>query len=298
MKYKPVNDTSTIEMVKANADLNVDQSKNVVRDPQNQYSPRVYSVIRTEKNIKTVNITLSFLIMFFSACFITLACFKVPPFSDKYYIGYIIVFSICAFIFFALGIKNAIEKSAWNKTIQRHRESLSNGDYASSNTFHIAYRSIILKDINLTWILIFVLTYLGVITAVIYGLYNIGKVDFELNMFGGVIKTNLDFSKWLDSGFGNTPLFCLISVLSMTALIVFYTIMRLIDKKRLSDLGDYLGERSVEIHEQIQKAKKDRHKAWGISYAVLVILTILIPLALLAFGLWRAIRRKRAKISA
>ncbi|QBF34656.1 hypothetical protein EG856_01830 [Mycoplasmopsis phocirhinis] len=295
MKFKPINDTSTIEMVKADTDLKIVSSKKTY-DTQNQYSNRERSTIRTETNIKTINITLSFLIMFVSLFFIASSFFKIPPFNEKNYIGYVVVFSFCAFIFFALGIKNAIEKRAWKKAIELNGASRNMGDYALNNTFHIAYRSIILKNINLTWILVFILTYVGVITAVIYGLYNIGKVDFELDVFGGKIITNLDFAKWLDSAFGNTLLFCLISVLSMSALIVFYVIMRLVDKKRLSDLENYLGDRSVQIHEQIQKAKKDRNRAWGIAYAVLVILTILIPLALIVFAIWRAIRRKKVKL--
>nr|WP_307917496.1 hypothetical protein [Mycoplasmopsis bovis] len=42
----------------------------------------------------------------------------------------------------------------------------------------------------------------------------------------------------------------------MAALIVAYVVIRLIDKKRLDDIGDFFGEKSVEIHWPDWNSKK------------------------------------------
>nr|WP_029609012.1 hypothetical protein [Mycoplasma simbae] len=295
MAYKPINDTSTIEIVKSGNDQVLSEDKKIVRDPKNQISPRVYRVIRTEKNIKLFNLSFSYLIMLAAIILFTLAYLQIGVFEQRQ-LGYLIGFGVAGFIFFALGTKNLIENIQWSHTIQRYREAIQAGDYTSSNTFHLAYRQIILKGVNLTWILIFVLTYLGLFTIIVYGLYsakNLGYSSAEVD--GSFIKFNINWEAILDKGFKNTNVFCLICLAIMGALIAFYIIMRLIDKKRLADLDDFLGERSVEIHEQINKAKKDRNKAWMIAYFVIVALTILLPLAIILVGVWRGIKKRKNK---
>ncbi|VEU60767.1 Uncharacterised protein [Mycoplasmopsis bovigenitalium] len=293
MSYKPINNTSTIEIVKSNSDSAIEDKK-IAKDPQNQISPRVWRVIRTERNIKIINLTISYTLMMASLLIVILASLKIGVFANGS-VGYIILCSIVAFLFFTFGTINTIENAQWKNTIKKYREALNSGDNTSSSTFHLAYRRIVLKGVNLTWALIFVLTYVGLFTAIVYGLYktNVIKVEYEPNF-----KMILELRKWLDQAFVNTGLLCLLLTIAMVALIVFYIIMCLIDKKRLADLDDFLGEKSVEIHEQINKAKKDRNKALMITYFVVVAVTILIPLTLVIFAIWRLIRKKRAKISA
>ncbi|TQC54221.1 hypothetical protein E1I18_00395 [Mycoplasmopsis mucosicanis] len=286
MKYKPLQDTTTMEVVQTEIE---NKDKKQVKDPQGQISPRAFRVIRSEKIIKKLNLGISFSLMLISLILFAFAYSKVPPF-DKKYIGYLIFFASTAFIFFALGTKNSIEDVQWSNTIKRYREALSNGDYTSSNTFHLAYKRIVLKGVNITWILIFILTYWGLITAIIFGLYQADRLKLNWQTY---IVIDLPWREWLNKGFGNTLLYCLISVIGMCSLVVFYVIMLLVDKKRLADLDDFLGEKSVEIHEQINKARKDRNKAWLIAYLVIVLVTIFIPLTLIALAIWRSVVRRR-----
>ncbi|MBU4690624.1 hypothetical protein KQ874_02890 [Mycoplasma sp. ES3157-GEN-MYC] len=290
MKWKPINDTSTIEIVKSSNDQNLEGK--IVRDPKNQISPRPFRVIRTEKNIKTINMTICFTIMTAAIIFFVLAYLKVGPFVESYW-GYLIAFGVTAAIFLALGIKNLIENIQWSNTVKRYREALELGDKTSSNTFHLAYRRIVLKGVDLTWCLIFVLTYLGLITAIVYGIYSKGMTEIN---YEPTFKLKLNWKEILDNGFGNTPLFCLISTIVMALLIGFYVAMRLIDKKRLADLSDFLGERSVDIHEQIENSRRDRNKLWMRAYLVIVFLTILLPLALLTVAIWRMIVKRKKQL--
>ncbi|AIA29492.1 hypothetical protein MCAL160_0518 [Mycoplasmopsis californica HAZ160_1] len=295
MRYKPINDTSTIEVVKSANDQSLSDDKKVVRDPKNQISPRVYGVIRTEKIIKITNLSISYSLMLASIVLFILSYFNIWIFKNN--IGYLILYGVSAFIFLALGTKNLIENIQWTNTIHRYRDAISRGESTSSSTFHLAYRQIVLKSVNLTWILIFILTYMGIFTAIIYGLYSTKSWQFHTQeLAGSHLSFKIDWVTILDKTFKNTNVFCLICVIIMASVVVFYVTMRLIDKKRLADLNDYLGEKSVEIHEQIEKARKDRNKAWLIAYIVVVVLTILLPLALALVAIWRLVRKRRLKI--
>lgn len=289
-RYRPIENNSTIEIVQNNRDnyLNEANSK-VYRDPKNQISPRVYKVIRGEKILKIVLCSMWFSIMLLSIILFTLTYTQVGIFANGKYTGYLVFFGFTGFISMALGFKNMIENIQWSHTVQRYRDAVSSGDYTSSSTFHMAYRRIVLKDVNLTWMLIFILTYWGLITLIIYGLYISKAWTYDTD----TLKINFQWAKWLDNSFGNTNLYCLISLIIMVGLIGGYILIRLFDKKRLADIADFLGERSVEIHEQIETAKKQRNKAWGIAYGIIVGLTILLPLALILVAIWRAVIKRR-----
>lgn len=297
MKYRPIQNLNTIEIVKSNHDLGLAQSnRRVYQDPKHQFSPRIYKVIRGEKILKITALSISFSIMIFSIILFILTWFKVGPFNtggEKPLIGYLVLFGTLGFFSMIQGAKNSIENLKWTHTVQRYRDAVSAGDYTSSTTFHIVYRKIILKDINLLWILIFILTYLGIITLIIFGLYQSGT--WMAGSRDGHFFIELPWREWLDNGFKNTRLFCLISVIIMASLIVAYSVIKVFDKKRLADISDFLGERSVEIQEQIETAKKDRNKMWARIYIISVVLTILLPIALVLILIWRGILRKKKK---
>ncbi|ADN69101.1 MSC_0882 family membrane protein [Mycoplasmopsis fermentans] len=295
-KYQPIQNSASIEIVQNNHDYKFNSvSSRVYRDPKNQISPRVYRVIRAEQMLKILILSISFVIMAASIILFTLVYAKVGIFNkEQRLVGYLVLFGSSAFISMAIGFKNLIENIQWSHTVQRYRDAVSNGDYTSSSTFHIAYRKIVLKDVNLTWMLVFVLTYLGIITAIVYGLYMSNRWYYETD----TLKINFEWAKWLDRGFGNTILFCIISVIIMASSIAAYILIRLFDKKRLADISDFLGERSVEIHEQVEQSKKDRNKMWLRIYLVVVALTILLPLALALVALWRFIVKRRKKVVA
>ncbi|WP_027120677.1 MSC_0882 family membrane protein [Mycoplasmopsis lipofaciens] len=291
-KYKPIQNAETIEIVQNNQDFNFSSSNSkLYRDSKNQISPRVYKVVRAERFLKTLLSSISFFIMLTSIIMFTLVYTKIGIF-EKGYNGYLVLFAILAFISFSFGLKNLIENIQWSHTIQKYRDAVSSGDYTSSSTFHLAYKKIVLKDVNLTWLLIFVLTYLGLLTSIIYGLYLSDTWKYESEY----LKINFTWAKWMDSSFGSTTWFCIISVIIMSALIVSYVLIRLFDKKRLSDISDFLGEKSVEIHEQIEKARKDRNKLWLRIYLVIVALTIFLPLALILVALYRAFLKRKKKV--
>ncbi|WP_338822860.1 MSC_0882 family membrane protein [Mycoplasmopsis felifaucium] len=297
MKYKPILNNKTIEIVQNNQELGISGSnKKIHQDPKQQFSPRIYNVIRSEKILKISLMSIAFSIMIASIVFFILAYFKVWFFNtgdQKPLYGYLILFGTIAFFAMVTGTKNAIENVQWTHTVQKYRDAMSTGDYTSSTTFHIVYKRIVLKDINLLWGLIFILTYLGLLTLIIFGLYKTGA--WEAGKPNGVFHINLEWRVWLDQAFGNTQLFCIISVIIMASLVGAYIIIKLFDKKRLADISDFLGEKSVEIHEAIEKAKKDRNKMWFRIYIVVVILTILLPLALMIVAIWRGVlRRKKA----
>ncbi|WP_331696966.1 MSC_0882 family membrane protein [Mycoplasmopsis agalactiae] len=299
MKYRPIHNRETMEIVQSNRDVSfATEAKKSYRDPLNQFSPRMYKVIKFEKKIKSFMIFMSLFIFFAAVAFFILTWFKVKPFSagkdGKPLVGYLVLFAIIMFVSFANAIKNAIEKSQWSNTVQRHRDAISAGDYTSSSTFHLVYKRIVLKDINLLWLLIFVLTYLGLITLIIFGLYKSG--NWEAGSRDGSFYINLEWPKWLDKSFKNTQLFCLICTIIMALLIVAYVIIRLIDKRRLDDIGDFFGEKSVEIHEQIETAKHNRNKMWVRVYLVVVALTIFLPLALILVAIWRGIIRRKKRV--
>ncbi|UUD34782.1 hypothetical protein NPA07_03090 [Mycoplasmopsis caviae] len=293
-KYQPIQNSASIEVVQNNHDYKFNNhNSRVYRDPKNQISPRVYRVIRAEQMLKILILSISFLIMTISVIMFTLVYAKVGIFNqEKRLIGYLILFGTVAFLSMSIGFKNLIENIQWSHTIQRYRDAVSNGDYTSSSTFHIAYRKIVLKDVNLTWMLVFVLTYLGIITAIVYGLYMWKRWYYESD----TLKINFEWAKWLDQGFGNTILFCIISVIIMASSVAAYIIIRLFDKKRLADICDFLGERSVEIHEQVEKSRRERNKMWLRVYLVIVTLTILLPIALALVALWRLIVRRRRSV--
>ncbi|WHL49084.1 hypothetical protein HYE36_04280 [Mycoplasmopsis bovis] len=128
MKYRPIHNRETMEIVQSNRDVSfATEAKKTYRDPMNQFSPRMYKVIKSEKKIKSFMIFISLFIFFASVTFFILTWYKVPPFKvnngDKPLIGYLVLFSIVAFISFANTIKNAIEKRQWSNTVQRHREA-------------------------------------------------------------------------------------------------------------------------------------------------------------------------------
>lgn len=298
MKYKPIQNNQTIEIYESQKDLRINTSnQRVIQDPKHQFSPRIYKVIRSEKRLKITLLSISFSLMLISVIGFIFAYLKFFPFksdTDKPLYGYLVLFGISAFVFFVSGCKNTIENVQWSHTVQRYRDSISSGDYTSYTTFHIVYRRITLKDINLLWILIFVLTYLGLFTLIIFGLYKSGT--WEAGKVDGPIRINLEWRVWLDNSFGNTIFFCIINTSVMAGLIVFYVVIKLFDKKRLADISEFLGDKSVEIYDQIEKAKKDRNKMWLRIYVVVVVLTILLPIALILVAIYKGVlRRKKSK---
>ncbi|QSF13749.1 MSC_0882 family membrane protein [Mycoplasma sp. Mirounga ES2805-ORL] len=296
-KYRPIVNTGAIEIVQNNHEFGFSNtSAKVYRDPKNQISPRAYKVVRSEKILKLTLMLIHYIIMFLAiGMFLITYAPKITSYKilfDKVYNGYLFLFATVAFIAFCFGTKNLIEKAQWAKTIQRYRDAISIGDYASSNTFHNAYRKIVLKDVNLTWGLIFILTYQGIITAIIYGLYVSGSWDLTTK----VLEIHFNWPAWLDGSFKNTVAFCIISGSIMIGLIIAFSVIILFDKKRLGDIDEFFGEKSIEIHDQIEKAKKERNKMWLRIYVVLVVLTILLPIAIFLVALWRSIRKKKKSI--
>ncbi len=301
MKYVPIKNSATLEIVQNNqiSSFSSFDSK-VYRDPKNQLSPRVYKVIRAEKVLK---LTLAFI--WLSIMLLSIVAFTIiytnlfPKILSRQNVGYLVMFGITGLISFFACIKNLIENSTWNHTIQRYRDAVQAGDYVSSNAFHLAYRRIVLKGVNLTWILVFVLTYYGLFSLIVYGLYVSGAWTFGLDENGKVISfvaINLNWKEWLERAFGNVNLFTIINFTIMGSLIAAFITMKLIDKKRLADLDDFLGEKSVELHNQIEASKKDRNKMWFRIYIVVVILTILLPLALILIAFWKGILRRKKKV--
>ncbi|MBZ4195524.1 MSC_0882 family membrane protein [Mycoplasma tauri] len=299
MKFRPIQNNQTIEIVQSNRELDFGKDKEKIhQDPKRQFSPRIYKVIRSEKILKISLMMISFIIMISSIVAFFLVYFKVPPFntSGKPLTGYLILFGILIFFSFVSGLKNSIENLRWTHTIQRYRDAISTGDYTSSATFHIVYKKIILKDINLLWMLIFIITYQGLFTLIIFGFYKSGA--WVAGSKNGAFYINLDWPTWLDLSFKNTEFFCLISLIIMVSLVVSYIFIKIFDSKRLNDISDFLGERSVEVQDQIDKAKKDRNKMWLRIYLVVVVLTIFLPLALLLVAMWRGIIRRKKKVIA
>lgn len=303
MKYSPIRNSATLEIVQNNQIASFSSFDNkVYRDPKNQLSPRVYKVIRAEKTLKlTLAIIWLFLMLMSIISFTVVYTNLLPKFFTRENVGYLVLFGLVAIVSFFACIKNLIENSTWNHTIQRYRDAVQVGDYTSSNTFHLAYRRIVLKGVNLTWMLVFVLTYYGLFTLIVYGLFVSGTwtfgIDKDTKIMSSVIAINLDWRTWLTKAFGNVNWFTIINVLIMGSLIAAFVTMKLIDKKRLADLDDFLGEKSVELHNQIDTSKKDRNKMWMRIYLVVVILTILLPLALILIALWKGILRRKKSVS-
>ncbi|VEU75814.1 Uncharacterised protein [Mycoplasmopsis maculosa] len=296
--YKPIESKETIETI-INNNVEIDEKKNnKYRDPKNQIPNHLYKVIKLEKNIKSFNIALSFSLFITSIILLALAILKITPFSVEEesgpLYGYIIAFSASAFISIAITIKNTIELTQWNSTINKYRESLNNNDKTSSNNFHITYRKIALKDINLLWLLIFTITYVGLVALIIFGLYKSGA--WTIGNENSVVKLNIDWKELLDNAFGNTQLFCILLASSLGLAVVLYILIILFDKKRLADIVDYLGDNSSEIYEKIETAKKERNKAWMKAYFIIVCLTILLPLALILYAAYRGIIKRKAAV--
>ncbi|EGV00081.1 hypothetical protein MCSF7_01436 [Mycoplasmopsis columbina SF7] len=293
-KYRPIEDSQTVEVIRNNQELDyVASDQKIHRDPKNQISPRVYKVIRQEKVIKIINMSISFSLMLIAIILFILTYTQVGIFTAKLYVGYLIIFGAIAFFTMVFGIKNAIENKKWSNTVQKYREALNIGDYNTSNTFHIAYRKIVLKDVNLTWLVIFTITYVGLFSLIIYGLYSSKEWVIDKENF----KLKLEWAKWLDNTFGNTILLCILCGISLATLVATYISILLFDKKRLSDIDDFLGEKSIEILKNINDDKKARNKAWLKSYLIIVTLTILVPIAIILFILWRVIGKKIVKKS-
>ncbi|WP_406615061.1 MSC_0882 family membrane protein [Mycoplasmopsis hyopharyngis] len=302
MKYSPIRNSATLEIVQNNQIASFSSFDNkVYRDPKNQLSPRVYKVIRAEKTLKlTLAIIWLFLMLVSIISFTVVYTNILPMLFTRENVGYLVLFGLVAIVSFFACIKNLIENSTWNHTIQRYRDAVQVGDYTSSNTFHLAYRRIVLKGVNLTWMLVFVLTYYGLFTLIVYGLFVSGTWTFGIDKetkIVSVIAINLDWKSWLTKAFGNVNWFTIINVLIMGSLIAAFVTMKLIDKKRLADLDDFLGEKSVELHNQIETSKKDRNKMWMKIYLVVVILTILLPLALILIAIWKGILRRKKSVS-
>ncbi|WP_029906535.1 MSC_0882 family membrane protein [Mycoplasmopsis opalescens] len=296
-KYTPINDIDTVEVIQNNHSIDLEsKAKKTYNDPKNQISPRVYRVIFAEKLIKNL-IILFYSILFVSSLLIfTLTYFNIGVFKNNY-LSYKIIFGTLSVIFLLLLIKHAIDKLKWKHAEQRYRNALESGDYMSDTTFYLAYRNITLKGVNLTWYLIFILTYMSVITGIIYGIYSIGKINISYDgEFGNRIQLTYDIPAVLNKAFGDTTIFSLIMVLVMIGITLLYITLKLIDRKRLSDFSDLLGEKAIEIHSQVERAKKERNSIWIKVYFVIVTLTILIPLALIIIAIWRFIVKKRAKI--
>lgn len=299
MKYVPIKNNTTLEIVQNNQMSSFSSFDNkAYRDPKNQFSPRVYKVIRSEKVLK---LSLSFIwlgIMLFTLIlFILTYTSAIPNWLKKENTGYLVLFGIAGLIAFFFAIKNLIENSTWNHTIERYRDAVQSGNQTTSNTFHLTYRKIVLKGVNLIWILVFVITYYGLFTLIVYGLYVSGAWTFgkdpETGKITKIIAFDLDWPAILTKAFRKVEVFTIINFAILGSIVVAFITMKLVDKKRLANLDDFLGEKSIEVHGQIDQAKKDRNKMWLRIYIVVVVLTILLPLALLIIAIWRGLLKKK-----
>ncbi|WP_029512536.1 MSC_0882 family membrane protein [Mycoplasmopsis iners] len=292
-KYKPIEDSQTVELIRNGQDFNyANENTKVVRDPKNQISPRIYKAIRTEWRIKIIMMSIWFTIMLTSMILFILAYTKQGVFKERY-VGYLVIFATLGFIGLVLGIKNLVDKMKWTKAIQTYRNSLINGDYSTNNTFYLAYRRLSLKGVNLTWLLVFIITYLGLFTLIVYGLY--ASNEWKLGNEETLVRINIKWRQILDKTFGNTILLCILCGSTLAIIVASYIFIMLFDKKRLNDIYDFLDEKAIEIHDKIAQAKKERNKMWMKIYIFAVMLTILLPVLALLFTFWKkVIRRKKA----
>ncbi|OAB48890.1 hypothetical protein MGALLINA_03720 [Mycoplasmopsis gallinarum] len=294
-KYQPINNQETLQIIQNNEEMTAQQKvKKFYKDPKGQIPPAAYKIIKNEKLIKDIGIGFWFILTTLMIIAFTLVAAQIAPFQNHLYVGWLISFGLIALIALFLGTKNLIDSIRWKNTIANLRDSITLGDYSWLNNFQIAYKKLVLKNTNLNWILIFILTYVGIFTAITLGLYNggdwvIGKPDAQ-----SVIYLNLTWTKWMDNVFGNTRIFCYISFSALGLLIILYASIKLFDKKRIEDLENILGEKFIEISDKVQELKKERNKIWFRSYIVIVSLTILIPVALILYAFWRGlIKRKK-----
>lgn len=134
MKYRPIHNRETMEIVQSNRDVSfATEAKKSYRDPLNQFSPRMYKVIKSEKKIKSFMIFMSLFIFFAAVAFFILTWFKVKPFGagkdGKPLVGYLVIFAIVMFVSFANAIKMQLKKTVIEHSAKAQRCYLSRGLY-------------------------------------------------------------------------------------------------------------------------------------------------------------------------
>ncbi|UUM19017.1 MSC_0882 family membrane protein [Mycoplasma sp. 1018B] len=292
-KYNPIENTENIEIIKNEKNFKIfDNQKKVYTDPDKILSSSTYKVVKIEQRLKLFLTLFSLLFFIISSILFILIYLEVGWIFNQKYDGYLVLLGFIMFFSLVFCLKNFIEKIKWDKTIKNMKNSTRNGDYSYDHIFYITYKKIILKNVNLLWISIFIITYLGIFTLILYGIYTSGV--WEIGKDSEVFNLKIDWKLILDNAFGNTINLCIINCAILIAVVVFYTIISLIDKKRLSDIEVNFSEKATELINATSKEKNDRNKLWVKIYIVCVLLTILLPILVVLILFWKkVIRRKK-----
>ncbi|ADE19569.1 MSC_0882 family membrane protein [Mycoplasma crocodyli] len=303
MNFRPINDnTQGINVIQNNSlDRTIRSESNLKSDPEGQLSPRAYRIIQRERAIKGISsliwgsaLFLSSLILLVLALIFTNTV-KIP-FLDAYtnqktsanVIGYYILLLIFIIVSFSFMIRNIIDFTSWKNTIKRLRESYDRGDASANVMFHSTYRKLTLKTIKTMWVYINILTFYGFFALVIFGLKYI-KIHTESEIFA----LKLDMELILQKAFGNVNVFTIINVIILISATAVFVAVNLIDKKRIIDLQDFLGEKTHEIMESITISKEKLNKAFLRVYLVCVGIFIVLPIFLLMLAIYRMIKKKK-----
>ncbi|KUH47385.1 MSC_0882 family membrane protein [Mycoplasmopsis meleagridis] len=288
-KYQPIENTKNIEIVQNSKNLNIASNSDAkYRDPNGILNPSTMKVIKKEKFLHTLLLSFAFTILIIASILMILICLQIGVFSETNYVGYKILLGFIIFLSFTFGTKNLIQKIAWKKTQINLRENARGGNYIGNEViFEKTYRSIVLKNVNLLWTNIFLITYVGIFALIIYGLYSSGT--WILGKENSAFFLSINWVNILDNAFGNTILVCSLCGISLAGCVIFYTVIALYDKKRINDLDNILGERAIEISSKINTDKRNLNKMWMKIYFVCVLLTILLPIILLVIMFWKKI---------
>ncbi|EFF41333.1 MSC_0882 family membrane protein [Mycoplasmopsis alligatoris] len=304
MQFNPIKDTQGINVIQnSSLDRTINNESMLKSDPLGQLSPRAYKIIRREKVIKGIT-SLVWGALLFTTLLTILILYLVfseiikIPFGTEYIdktvngnvIGYYILLALISFIAFYFMARNLIDFVSWKNTVKRLRDSYSRGDSSANVMFHTTYRKMSLKTVKVMWIFINILTFYGFFTLVVFGLKYL-KINTESDIFA--LKLNMELI--LQKAFGNVNVFTIINVIALVAITGVYIFASVIDKKRISDLQDFLGEKTHEIMEGVAVSKEKLNKALLKVYLICVGIFIVLPIFIAILAVFRIIKRKKAK---
>ncbi|VEU78338.1 MSC_0882 family membrane protein [Mycoplasmopsis columbinasalis] len=263
----------------------------------NESLDRLQKTIKFEKTLTTIGLIIGLLIFLAGSIFFALAYTQTTslfPKKEGHYNGYLILTGFVLFVGFAILLQNIFERKRWNSILRSAKRAKETSDVLNySVAFNSMLKRLALKEVNIMWIVIFLVTYLGVFAGIVWGLYSSGQWFYESE----VLKINFDWPKWLDNAFTSTRLLCWIIFGIICGLIGLFIIMKIFDKKRSQGFEMFLGADATAILANVSAEKRHRNKIWLWTYIIAVILTILLPLAILFFIGWRSIKRKKVVAS-
>ncbi|TDO19132.1 hypothetical protein EI74_0781 [Mycoplasma testudineum] len=307
MQIKPVNDTSTLNLVAINQprvqSVSFKGASTQELNSEQTVTFRIKSLFRFEKVINKLMLIFSLIVIivaislslvnYFDPSLLLTAQVK-QSFQNLNQgfepIVYVYIFSAVLILFAIFKIASvSIDLGAIKKAEIAYRSQANSSNRNVNPYITKLYQKLILKQIDHNWITIFLLWFGGLFVAILFWLKN---ADWSIgNPEAFQLYIPITWNVWIKNAFVDPDLVVTLFLVILFAWIILHIVFALIRKKRKTDIEAFFSTGEFIDQDTIDRWISGRRKIWFRSFLLVNLFLIIIPVA---YIIYQVIKRKKA----